>query len=145
MSKNVKKAISHETRYLILLIVFLVSCQMKLVAPGSEEAFSKAGDNRSKLLRVLRHYEESGDSLKLRAAAFLIGNMTDKGYLTGAAIDEYYAFPDTVNELILYLSNRMVPPFTLLRNIGMQLVFISLIGYLVYKLVTPFVKHHVRN
>ena len=54
-------------------------------------------------------------------------------------------FPDAVNELILYLSNRMVPPFALLRNIGMQLVFISLIGYLVYKLVTPFVKRHVRN
>ena len=54
-------------------------------------------------------------------------------------------FPDAVNELILYLSNRMVPPFALLRNIGMQVVFISLIGYLVYKLVTPFVKRHVRN
>ena len=54
-------------------------------------------------------------------------------------------FPDAVNELILYLSNRMVPPFALLRNIGMQVVFISLIGYLVYKLVTPFVKRHARN
>lgn len=54
-------------------------------------------------------------------------------------------FPNAVNELILYLSNRMVPPFALLRNIGMQVVFISLIGYLVYKLVTPFVKRHVRN
>ena len=29
-------------------------------------------------------------------------------------------FPDAVNELILYISNRMVPPFALLRNIGMQ-------------------------
>lgn len=83
----------------ILIIVFLVSCQMKSVAPGSEEAFSKADDNRSELLRVLRHYEESGDSLKLRAAAFLIGNMADKGYLTGAAIDEYYAFIDSVYQI----------------------------------------------
>ncbi|MDM8310432.1 hypothetical protein QUW31_14815, partial [Phocaeicola barnesiae] len=33
-------------------------------------------------------------------------------------------FPDAVNELILYLSNRMMPPFALLRNIGMQLVFL---------------------
>lgn len=83
----------------ILCIVFLSSCQMKTAAPGIEEAFSKAGDNRSELLRVLRHYEKSDDSLKLRAAAFLIGNMTDKGYLTGAAIDEYYAFIDSVYQI----------------------------------------------
>ena len=54
-------------------------------------------------------------------------------------------FPDTVNELILYLSNRMVPPFALLRNIGMQLVFFSLIGYLIYRFVTPFVKRRGSN
>ena len=83
MSKNVEKTISHETRPLHLIGYILVSCQMKTAAPGIEEALSKAGGNRSELLRVLRHYEESGDSLKLRAAAFLIGNMADKGYLTG--------------------------------------------------------------
>lgn len=83
----------------ILLIILMVSCQMKTAAPGLEEAFSKAGSNRSELLRVLRHYEESGDSLKLRAAAFLIGNMADKGYLTGVAIDEYYAFIDSVYQI----------------------------------------------
>lgn len=83
----------------ILLAIFLVSCQMKTAAPGIEEALSKAGGNRSELLRVLRHYEESGDSLKLRAAAFLIGNMADKGYLTGVAIDEYYAFIDSVYQI----------------------------------------------
>lgn len=27
-------------------------------------------------------------------------------------------FPDAVNELILYLSNWMLPPFALLRNLG---------------------------
>lgn len=83
----------------ILLIILMVSCQMKTAALGLEEAFSKAGSNRSELLRVLRHYEESGDSLKLRAAAFLIGNMADKGYLTGAAIDEYYTFIDSVYQI----------------------------------------------
>lgn len=83
----------------ILLAIFLVSCQMKTAEPGLEEALSKAGGNRSELLRVLRHYEESSDSLKLRAAAFLIGNMADKGYLTGAAIDEYYAFIDSVYQI----------------------------------------------
>lgn len=54
-------------------------------------------------------------------------------------------FPDAVDELILYLSNRMMPPFALLRNIGMQLVFLGLIGYLVYRSVIPLVRRYGRN
>lgn len=54
-------------------------------------------------------------------------------------------FPDAVNELILYLSNRMMPPFALLRNIGMLLVFLGLIGYLVYRSVIPLVRRYGRN
>lgn len=34
-----------------------------------------------------------------------------------------HTFPDKANELILYLSNNMTPPFALLRNIGSQLLF----------------------
>ncbi len=83
----------------ILLAILLTSCQMKTAAPGLEEALSQAGDNRGELLRVLQYYEERGDSLKLRAAEFLIGNMADKGYLTGRAIDEYYHFIDSVYQI----------------------------------------------
>ena len=54
-------------------------------------------------------------------------------------------FPDAVSELILYLSNQMVPPFALLRNIGMQLIFLGLIGYLAYKSITPLLKRHGRS
>ena len=54
-------------------------------------------------------------------------------------------FPDAVNELILYMSNRMVPPFALLRNIGMQLIFLALIGYLVYRTITSFTKRYARK
>ncbi|OUO49328.1 hypothetical protein B5F77_15010 [Parabacteroides sp. An277] len=83
----------------ILFTILLASCQMKTAAPGIEEALSRAGDNRGELLRVLQHYEERGDSLKLRAAEFLIGNMADKGYLTGRGIDEYYHFIDSVYQI----------------------------------------------
>ena len=83
----------------ILFTILLVSCQMKTAAPGIEEALSRAGDNRGELLCVLQHYEERGDSLKLRAAEFLIGNMADKGYLTGRSIDEYYHFIDSVYQI----------------------------------------------
>lgn len=54
-------------------------------------------------------------------------------------------FPDAVNELILYLSNGMTPPFALLRNIGSQLLFLALIGYLFWKLVQPLVKRYAKQ
>ena len=54
-------------------------------------------------------------------------------------------FPDEMNQLILYLSNRIIPPFALLRNLGMQLVFLALIGYLVYKMVEPVVKRRMAH
>lgn len=54
-------------------------------------------------------------------------------------------FPDAVNELILYLSNQMIPPFALLRNISMQLIFLGLIVYLIYKSIIPLLKRHGRK
>lgn len=53
-----------------------------------------------------------------------------------------HTFPDKANELILYLSNNVTPPFALLRNIGSQLLFLILIGYFLYKLITPLVKRY---
>lgn len=44
------------------------------------------------------------------------------------------SFPDEIQELIVYLSNNVTPPFTLLRNIIMQLLFAALIGYMGMKL-----------
>lgn len=85
--------------WMLVWIPLLLSCGKGNVSPGVAEAMSKAGANRSELFRVLQHYEENGDSLKLRAAQFLIGNMADKGYLTGKAIDEYYAFIDSVYQI----------------------------------------------
>lgn len=54
-------------------------------------------------------------------------------------------FPDAVNELILYLSNGMTPPFALLRNMGSQLLFLALIGYLFWNLIRPLIKRYVRQ
>lgn len=53
-------------------------------------------------------------------------------------------FPDAVNELILYLSNGMTPPFVLLRNIGSQLLFMGLIGYLFWNLLRPLIKRYAK-
>lgn len=54
-------------------------------------------------------------------------------------------FPDAVNELILYLSNRMAPPFALLRNISMQMLFFALIAYLFYRIINTFTKRYAKK
>lgn len=54
------------------------------------------------------------------------------------------SFPDEVQELILYLSNGLTPPFALLRNIGMQLIFLALLGFFFTKLFQS-VKRYVRH
>ncbi len=42
------------------------------------------------------------------------------------------SFPDEMEQLILYLSNNVTPPFVLLRNIGMQMLFLALILVIMY-------------
>lgn len=52
-----------------------------------EFALASAGANKEELVKVLRHYE--GDSLKYRAACFLIENMLYHGYSEGRALAKY--------------------------------------------------------
>lgn len=85
--------------YIGISLLFLSSCRMPTTTQGLEEALSQAGSNRDELFQVIRHYQDGGDSLKLKAALFLIENMTDKYYLTGNAIDEYYTFIDSVYQI----------------------------------------------
>lgn len=50
------------------------------------------------------------------------------------------SFPGEMQELILYLSNNITPPFALMRNIGMQLLFLALLGYLFTKMIRSLKK-----
>ncbi len=52
------------------------------------------------------------------------------------------SFPNEVRDLILYLSNGLTPPFALLRNIGMQVIFIVLIAFFFYKLVQSVILYY---
>lgn len=92
-----------KTRYIIagwgIFLLLGSGCQTSTPSSGIEETLSKAGSNREGLFQVIRHYQEAGDSLKLKAALFLIENMADKYYLTGKAIDEYYTFIDSVYQI----------------------------------------------
>src|SRR5882724_8366712 len=54
-----------------------------------DTALSKAGSNRRELTAVILHYQEPEDSLKLKAAYFLISNMNGHYSYKGALVDGY--------------------------------------------------------
>ncbi|MCK4460499.1 MAG: transglutaminase domain-containing protein, partial [candidate division Zixibacteria bacterium] len=56
------------------LIVVTCSLGPKLPVEVSS-AIEAAGDNGAELEKVITHYRTAGDTLKLEAALFLIGNM----------------------------------------------------------------------
>jgi hypothetical protein len=76
-------------------IVCLISYMAVIVGCGATPAYppdvlktlDAAGENRPELEKVIRHYGETGDTLKLKAAYFLIGNMADHCYATYALED----------------------------------------------------------
>lgn len=87
---------------LLLYILFLVSCQSPL--EHLEQALVIAGNNRPELEKVLHHYQQNeSDSLKLKAAIFLIENMPGHQSLGGPYIDNYYKDMDSI------LSNHSIP------------------------------------
>lgn len=55
------------------------------------------------------------------------------------------SFPGEMQELILYLSNNITPPFALMRNIGMQLLFLALLGYLFTKMIRSLKKQSSKH
>lgn len=67
-----------------ILMVCLSACGPK---DNLSRALKNAGDNRIELLKVLDYYREIGDTLKLKAALFLIENMPKHYTLRSKAID----------------------------------------------------------
>ena len=73
---------------LLYVILFFISCNSQpQYPPEIQEVLSQAGSNRSQLEEILEHYSKNpADSLKLKAAEFLIVNMPGK-------YSEYYDTP----------------------------------------------------
>ena len=72
----------------IIFCTFLISCGQ--YNAELENALKLAGENRHELEKVLYHYSQNpSDSLKLRAATFLIENMPGHYTLEGSLIDAY--------------------------------------------------------
>lgn len=75
--------------FITIIIIYLVSCcgaNKKL-----NTALEYAGANRAELENVLAHYSANeSDSLKLKAAVFLIANMPGHYSYAGSEINDYY-------------------------------------------------------
>lgn len=64
---------------IIFIICFLFTSCKQRYSPDIEQVLRMAGNNRSELRKILKHYrKDPADSLKFRAAEFLIVNMPGK-------------------------------------------------------------------
>lgn len=80
---------------LLFLIAVAVCCGR--YDPAVNDALRYAGDNRGELEKVIRHYStQPEDSLKLKAALFLIRNMP---YHVSYRAEPYYAYCDALDSL----------------------------------------------
>ncbi len=60
------------THYVLLFFYALLACDRPAQPDQLKEALRAAGTNRAELEKVLQHYQNQGDSLKLKAAVYLI-------------------------------------------------------------------------
>jgi hypothetical protein len=72
----------------LALCVIVAACATKSeYSPQITAVLEEAGENSSRLVAVLDHYKDYPDTLKLRAAEYLIGNMAGHSYATYALRD----------------------------------------------------------
>ncbi|WP_143774076.1 transglutaminase-like domain-containing protein [Niastella vici] len=57
-------------------------------APADIEQIIAATSNKKELIKLISHYQQPNDSLKLKAAYFLIRNMDDQFHLAGESVQE---------------------------------------------------------
>jgi hypothetical protein len=93
---------SHYRISLASILTYILLLHSCTEAP-LERALTLAGDNRSELEKVLKHYSaDPADSLKYKAACFLIENAPYHFSFNGTAVDKYRAHFDSIvcNEMI---------------------------------------------
>lgn len=96
-------------RYILIFCVLFVagvgvSCRKQHQFPAEvAAALDEAGDNRAELEKVLNHYAK--DSLKLRAAQYLIAHMSRAYYLKSSVFESFSAVFDS---LALYKNTLLI-------------------------------------
>ncbi len=90
--------VAMKTRLLLIMLVSLLlswQCARSPYPENVRQALEKAGKNRAELEKVLKHYNQPQDSLKLKAAYYLIGNMPGHGYMV-------YVLKDTAGKEVKF-------------------------------------------
>jgi hypothetical protein len=81
----------------IILFLFICVCSCSPYPTDVRDALKYAGSNHGQLEQVLEHYSKiPADSLKLRAAEFLIANMPGHWSYDKDTLNAYYARIDTI-------------------------------------------------
>ena len=87
------------TRFIILVSVLLTGCNRHAGDIRLEQALAFAGENRNELEKVLNRYaSDPADSLKYRAARFLIKNMPGYHYYEGEELDKHAIYFDVLGK-----------------------------------------------
>jgi len=79
---------SHPLRFLLIIFfisIIITGCGRRAdsdIAADINRALKEAGDNRGEIEKVLDHYAELGDTLRLKAAQYLVANMAGHSYVT---------------------------------------------------------------
>lgn len=81
---------------LLAVAVAAGACGRAPVSDALEATMHQAGANGRELGEALGHYSAPGDSLHAAAMHFLVANMAGKGTVAGPAVNEFYAFIDSV-------------------------------------------------
>lgn len=83
------------------LIIIILSTITSCYENDIQKTLRQAGDNRPELELVLDHYaRNASDSLKLKAAKFLIANMQYHGFQSSDDLDTYFCSLDSINRLV---------------------------------------------
>ncbi|MDA3912231.1 MAG: transglutaminase-like domain-containing protein [Bacteroidales bacterium] len=112
---------------LILLIIPFFACQNNSQSNYPEnvkQTLTKAGDNAPELEKVLQHYSNNPeDSLKYRAACFLIGNMGEKHAWVNFELQDENKNPISFNVLDYENYEALLDAWDSLENIHGELNF----------------------
>lgn len=102
--------------YFIGILVFFYTCQSKGPPSYLDQSLELAGENRHELEKVLRFYSrDTGDSLKYKAACFLIENMAHHYYYDGEQLDRYQNYYKALHNH----KKRSADPVKILDSISM--------------------------
>ncbi len=92
---------------LVLTLLAIIACNGKMPATV-EAALKGAGNNRKELQKVLEHYSAPSDTLKLKAAKFLIANMPYHYGYYGSEMDEHGIIFSIIDTLSYWKENVTV-------------------------------------